>query len=65
MAVDINSRGKSIGKKLIEHTLKYLQKNQYKSVNVATQMQNEIACNFYKKNNFTQESLTNIYHLWV
>lgn len=64
LAVDSKSRGKSIGNKLIEHTINFAKMKNFKTIQVATQLQNELACNFYKKNNFIQESVTNIYHLW-
>lgn len=65
LAVDKLTRGKAIGNKLLEHTFNYFKNNNLSSVQVVTQLHNEIACNFYKKNKFNQESVTNIYHLWV
>lgn len=64
LAVDSKSRGKSIGNKLIEHTMNFAKMKNFKTIQVATQLENELACNFYKKNKFIQESVTNIYHLW-
>lgn len=63
-AVDIKHRGKSIGKKLIGHALNYFTLKGFQSVQVVTQLDNILAYDFYIKNNFKKESITNIYHLW-
>ncbi len=63
IAVDTTSRGKQIGTQLIdilkEKTIE-LGKN---SIEVATQMNNVIACKFYEKNNFDIKSIEYIYHI--
>lgn len=64
IAVDEQSRGKSIGKKLIHHMCSFFRKNNISMVDVATQLQNVNACKFYTKIGFKEKSITNIYHYW-
>jgi len=64
IAVDETSRGKSIGKKLVAAVVaKLIQKN-IPELDVATQIDNDDACNFYKKTGFTGSKTENIYHIW-
>jgi dTDP-4-amino-4,6-dideoxy-D-galactose acyltransferase len=64
IAVDETSRGKSIGKKLVAAVVgKLIQKN-IPELDVATQIDNADACNFYKKTGFTGSKTENIYHIW-
>ncbi len=62
LAVDTNTRGKSIGSKLLEFAFSIFQEKNINEVQVVTQKNNKIACNFYLKNNFKFQSQVNIYH---
>ena len=64
IAVDENSRGKSIGKKLITAVTNILFQKNIPGLDVATQIDNDNACNFYKKTGFTGRKSENIYHIW-
>ena len=64
LAVDTNTRGKSIGSKLLEFAFSIFQEKNINEVQVVTQKNNKIACNFYLKNNFKFQSQVNIYHIW-
>lgn len=64
LAVDENSRGREVGKKLIEATEAYCVSHSYKQLQVVTQKANGLACKFYEKCGFFVESVINIYHLW-
>ena len=63
-AVDKNFRGKGIGQTLIQNALIHFSKKAFSEVQVVTQKKNKGACSFYEKNNFTIESVVNIYHIW-
>ncbi len=65
LGVDESSRGKSIGHKLVNHSFDYLLQLGYSECQVVTQNENKLACSFYEKNNFTVNSIVNIYHLWL
>ena len=65
LAVDINNRGKGIGKNLIERSFfesKLLNQN---NIQVITQKANKDACVFYEKMGFALEKTENIYHFWI
>lgn len=65
IAVDEHTRGKSIGSKLMKHLMAVLKKGKVPLLDVATQINNTNACNFYKKLGFHQHALENIYHIWL
>ncbi len=65
IAVDEGSRGKAIGKKLIAAVIDQLYKKNIPDLDVATQLDNMDACNFYKKTGFTGIKTENIYHIWL
>lgn len=65
IAVDESSRGKSIGKKLIAAVTNKLFEKNIPDLDVATQIDNEDACNFYKKVGFSGIKTENIYHIWL
>ncbi len=65
IAVDPKFRGKQIGQQLLD-TIKQTTTNLgIEKIHVATQKENNGACNFYLKNNFTLYSCTQIYHFWL
>jgi dTDP-4-amino-4,6-dideoxy-D-galactose acyltransferase len=65
LAVDVESRGKSIGEKLLNRVNFYFFKSGCRNVQIVTQLQNKIACNFYSKNGFILKKIINIYHIWM
>jgi dTDP-4-amino-4,6-dideoxy-D-galactose acyltransferase len=65
IAVDENSRGKSIGKKLVAAVFDLLSRNNIPDLEVATQVDNSGACNFYQKTGFRVLKSENIYHIWL
>ncbi|CAN5805591.1 dTDP-4-amino-4,6-dideoxy-D-galactose acyltransferase [soil metagenome] len=65
IAVDEKSRGKAIGKKLITAVVNCLAEKKIPELDVATQVDNEDACNFYKKTGFSESKAENIYHIWL
>ena len=65
IAVDESSRGRSIGKKLIAAVISLLRQKKITDLDVATQIDNEDACNFYKKAGFKGVKTENIYHIWL
>ncbi|MEP7165234.1 MAG: GNAT family N-acetyltransferase [Ferruginibacter sp.] len=64
IAVDETSRGKSIGKKLVSAVISLLHEKKITDLEVATQIDNADACNFYKKVGFSGIKTENIYHIW-
>jgi len=65
IAVDESSRGKAIGKKLIAAVINKLQNKNIPELDVATQIDNADACNFYEKVGFKGLKTENIYHIWL
>lgn len=65
IAVDEHTRGKSIGSKLMNHLLAVLKSKHIPLLDVATQVNNTNACNFYKKLGFEVHTLENIFHIWL
>lgn len=64
LSVDKNERGKSIGSSLLSYLENYLtQKNIYKLL-IDTQEINTLACNFYKKHNYTIQKKQYLKHYW-
>mgnify|MGYP002355965114 CR=1 FL=1 len=64
-SVDQTVRGQSIGSKLINATFFHYSKIGIFDIEVVTQKDNQLACNFYEKNNFKIKNIENIYHLWI
>jgi len=65
IAVDENTRGKSVGKKLMNSVLLYLHDRNIKIAEVATQKDNHQACRFYEAIGFGVKDVINVYHLWI
>ena len=65
IAVDENSRGKSIGMKLTAAVINLLFKKNITDLHVATQADNILACRFYEKAGFKGMKSENIYHIWL
>jgi dTDP-4-amino-4,6-dideoxy-D-galactose acyltransferase len=64
VAVADGYQGKGWGGKLVTAVHNYYQSLQVTKSTVVTQLDNEQACQFYKKMGFTIGSIENIYHLW-
>lgn len=65
IAVDEHSRGKSIGKKLINAVVNKISEKNIHHLDVATQLNNNDACKFYEKLGFNITRTENIYHIWL
>jgi len=65
LAVDKNSRGKSIGTKLVNAAFSLIKKWGFNQIQVVTQRKNEIACRFYERIGFRIERIENVYHFWL
>ena len=61
-AVDKASRGKGIGKQLINYAENYAAKVGLKEIIIPTQKENILACSFYKKQNYNCINETKMYH---
>ena len=64
IATDIEMRGKGIGKSLIYRVFHDFIISDCDTLSVYTQLNNEVACNFYKKCGFKLENVEFIYHYW-
>lgn len=64
LAVSESVRGKNIGTSLMHFLFAELKRVGAETLFVATQLQNEGSCRFYKKVGFVKHSITNIYHYW-
>ena len=65
IAVDEKTRGRSIGKILMNSALRYMSENNAGIAEVATQKANEGACRFYDALGFEIKNIVNVYHLWI
>ena len=65
LAVDTMSRGKSLGKQLVNAASVKTSEWGYNTLKVATQKENIPACRFYEKLGFEIEKIENIYHFWL
>jgi len=65
LAVDRNYRGKRIGESLIVKALQMSKDAGCSTIQVATQRENNVACNFYSKQGFFVEKTEHIYHFWL
>ena len=65
IAVDADSRGKGIGKKLINHMVGVAQQRGCKRMSVATQKHNKDAVAFYKSCDMSLIESCSIYHFWL
>jgi dTDP-4-amino-4,6-dideoxy-D-galactose acyltransferase len=62
IAVNNKFRGMEIGTKLIRQSENFTLNQEKNILKVATQIDNILACNFYKKNGFEIDSITQVYH---
>jgi dTDP-4-amino-4,6-dideoxy-D-galactose acyltransferase len=65
LAVDKIMRGKNLGTDLIKKSLSWSKKQGCSYGSLATQFDNEPACQLYKKLGYTIESIQNLYHFWL
>lgn len=65
IAVDKKSRGKGIGKKLVNAALSRFKDLGIKVVEATTQKANISACKFYEKLGFVEKDVQNVYHFWL
>ncbi|EKD26076.1 MAG: hypothetical protein ACD_79C01379G0004 [uncultured bacterium] len=65
LSVDSNSRNIGDGRKLINAVHLWLLNNECKSCYVVTQMDNVVACNFYKNCGYSVHKLEYCYHFWL
>ncbi|MDP3913237.1 MAG: GNAT family N-acetyltransferase [Bacteroidota bacterium] len=65
LAVNSSEKGKGFGKKLIGASQNYLFENEIRKLNVATQLNNKIACSFYEACGFRIKDINNIFHFWL
>ncbi|MCX6266778.1 MAG: GNAT family N-acetyltransferase [Bacteroidetes bacterium] len=64
ISVSPELQGKGIGLKLIRKVECFLHEKGIKTLLVATQAENDIACRFYQKAQFLIKEENNIYHIW-
>lgn len=64
IAVSSAFQGKGIGSKLLNFVENSLLSKGIKDLEIPTQLTNEQACNFYKKQNYTIKETTYIKHYW-
>lgn len=64
LAADNSSQGKGIGSKMISESENYLISRNIYAMEVATQLKNDPACRFYKKNGYSIKNIFNYYHIW-
>lgn len=64
IAVNENTQGKGIGKKLLNEVEKKCFEKGVKKLNIPTQLTNEQACEFYKKNGYSVKNINTIKHYW-
>lgn len=65
IAVSEHYHGKNIGSALMKKVEEWCGSNGVKHLEVATQLDNVQACNFYKKNGFNTKQIDYIYHYYL
>jgi dTDP-4-amino-4,6-dideoxy-D-galactose acyltransferase len=65
IATDPAYQGKNIGSSLIAEVSRWCLCNQINRIEVATQLDNEVACSFYAKNGFVTKHVDYIYHHYI
>ncbi|MBO2009532.1 GNAT family N-acetyltransferase [Hymenobacter negativus] len=65
LAVDSSSRGRGVGHLLIQAAKRFTAEWGLTELQVATQLDNQSACNFYRKCGFVEHQIEYIYHLWL
>lgn len=65
VAVDEDYQHRGIGTALVRHAVSYVHDHSSGGIYVATQMDNEPACQLYSKCGFFQESVNYIWHWWL
>ncbi len=63
IAVDENTRGKGIGRQLLQAAENWYISNNIEQCKVVTQLDNVEACKLYEKFNYSIESIDRIYHI--
>ncbi len=64
IAVNEESRGRSVGKLLMHAAIRFCQGKNVKILNVQTQMKNKASCAFYEKLGFGLRSVEDVFHFW-
>lgn len=64
VAVSQQSRGKGVGRKLINYSIKTVFESGFSSIQVVTQKNNVPAVKLYRKCNFELKKIIYIYHFW-
>lgn len=64
IAVDESSRGKQVGKTLLQAAEASTARTGNQYLQVATQLHNQAACSFYENYGFALKTQTTIYHWW-
>ena len=65
IAVDENTRGLGVGKKLMQSTENWAFKNKLTQMQVVTQGENTNACKFYESNGYKVLNVQYLYHFWL
>jgi dTDP-4-amino-4,6-dideoxy-D-galactose acyltransferase len=65
IAVDSNYRGRKFGEKLVRAAQDWFIRNNYRSGQVITQIENIPACNLYKKCGYSITEVVYCYHFWL
>lgn len=64
IATSTKHQGLGIGSSLLQKAEEIALSENIHEIKVVTQLENEIACNFYRKNNYKIDTLEYIYHYW-
>lgn len=64
VGVDFRARGKGLASALIKRAEQFARSNDFKEIQVVTQIENKPACALYEKCGFAVESVVNIFHIW-
>ena len=65
VGVNMHQQGEGIGKALLAKAVNLSLDNNCSSLEVATQLMNKKACNFYESFGFIQSNMKSIYHFWL
>lgn len=65
LAVDVAARGQRIGQQLVEAAQQRIATWGLPELQVVTQLDNDPACQFYRRCGFTEAAVEHIYHIWL
>ncbi len=65
LAVAAEARGQGIGQRLVQAAQRQAALWEFDELQVVTQLENVLACRFYRRCGFVESAVEHVYHLWL